>query len=78
MYDFFKGQQGQEFKHKVQKIQGDSTKIREAQEHRTYTTRQRSDLTCTNETCTAHKPFEDMLLEFNKNKAYVKNGKLRK
>lgn len=78
MYDFFKGQQGQEFKRKVQKIQGDSAKIREAQEHRTYAPRQRSDLTCTNETCTAHKLFEDMLLEFNKNKAYVKNGKLRK
>ena len=78
MYDYFTGQQGQAFKSKIQQIQGSAAKLREVQEHRTYTPRQRSDLTCTDKTSTAHKPFEQMLSDFNKNKAYVQGGKLRK
>ena len=78
MYEYFKSQVGQEFKHKVQQIQGNAAKLREVQERRTYTPRQRNDLTCTDVTSTAHKPFQEMLDEFNKNKAYMKGGKLRR
>lgn len=78
MYEYFKGQQGQAFKSKIQQIQGNAAKLREVQERRVYTPRQRNDLTCTEETSTAHKPFEQMLDEFNRSKAYMKGGKLRK
>ena len=78
MYEYFKGQQGQAFKSKIQQIQGNAAKLREVQEHRIYTPRQRNDLTCTDQTSTAHKPFQEMLEDFNKNKAYMKGGKLRK
>ena len=78
LYEYFKSQVGQEFKHKVQQIQGNAEKLREVQERRTYTPRQRNDLTCTDVTSTAHKPFQEMLDEFNKNKAYMKGGKLRR
>ena len=78
MYEYFKGQQGQAFKNKIQSIQSNAAKLREVQEHRTYTPRQRNDLTCTEQTSTAHKPFEEMLKEFNETKVSMKNGKLRK
>lgn len=78
MYKFFTSQVGQEFKNKVQQIQGNAAKLREVQEHRTYTPRQRDDLTCTDKTSTEHKPFQQMLAEFNKTKITMKNGKLRK
>lgn len=78
MYEYFKGQQGQAFKNKIQQIQSNAAKLREVQEHRTYTPRQRNDLTCTDQTSTAYKPFEQMLEDFNKNKAYMRGGKLRK
>lgn len=78
MYEYFKGQQGQAFKNKIQQIQGNAAKLRETQEKRTYTPRQRNDLTITGETSTAHRPFEEMLKEFNKTKISSQNGKLRK
>lgn len=78
MYEYFKGQQGQAFKNKIQQIQSNAAKLREVQERRTYTPRQRNDLTCTDQTSTAHKPFEQMLKDFNKTKTTIKNGKLRK
>lgn len=78
MYDYLKNQQGQSFKNKIQSIQGASVKLRDAQEHRTYIPRQRSDLTITNHTSVAHKPFEEMLSDFNKIKVSTQNGKLRK
>lgn len=78
MYEFFSTQQGQTFKNKIQQIQGSAAKLRETQERRTYKPRQRDDLTCTGQTSTAHKPFEDMLKDFNKTKVSVQNGKLRK
>lgn len=78
MYEYFKSQQGQAFKSKIQQIQGSAAKLREAQERRTYTPRQRDDLTCTDVTSTAHKPFQEMLREFNETKVTMKNGKLRK
>lgn len=78
MYEFFKSQVGQEFKNKVQQIQGSAAKLREVQERRTYTPRQRDDLTCTNQTSTAHRPFEELLKEFKQTKVSMKNGKLRK
>ena len=77
-YDYFKSQQGQAFKNKIQQLQGGAAKLREVQEHRTYTPRQRNDLTCTDQTSTAHRPFEDMLKEFNKTKVSSQKGKLRK
>lgn len=78
MYEYFKSQPGQAFKNKIQQIQGSAAKLREIQEHRTYKPRQRDDLTCTGETSTAHKPFEDMLREFKETKVTTRGGKLRK
>lgn len=78
MYNFLKSPNGQQFKNKVQQIQGSSVKIREAQENRTYIPRQRNDLTITNHTCTAHKPFEEMLNDFKKTKVEMRSGKVRK
>ena len=78
MYDFFQSQQGQAFKSRIQSIQGTSVKIRAVQEARTYTPRQRNDLTCTDQHSTANRPFEDLLADFNKTKVSVKGGKLRK
>ena len=78
MYEYFKSQQGQAFKSKIQQIQGSAAKLRDVQERRTYVPRQRDDLTITDQHSTAHKPFEDMLREFNETKISTKNGKLRK
>jgi DNA-binding helix-hairpin-helix protein with protein kinase domain len=78
MYDFLKEQSSQKFKNKLQQIQGNSAKIAKAQENRTYTPRQRNDLTITDQHCESNKPFEELLSEFNKDKAYMKNGKLRR
>ena len=78
MYEYFQSQQGQAFKSKIQSIQGNSVRKRTEQEARTYTPRQRNDLTCTDKHSTANKPFEALLSEFNKNKAYMQGGKLRK
>lgn len=78
MYEYLNSQSGQAFKTKMQSIQGNSAKLRAVQESRTYQPRQRSDLTITDKTSTAHKPFEHMLAEFNKEKAYMRGGKLRK
>lgn len=77
-YEYFKSQQGQAFKNKIQQLQGNATKVYEIQEHRTYRPRQRNDLTCTNETNTASKPFEEMLKEFKETKISMQRGKLKK
>lgn len=78
MYDYFQSPQGQAFKSKIQSIQGGAMKIRAVQEQRTYTPRQRNDLTCTDKHSDATKPFEELLAEFNKTKITRQNGKLRK
>lgn len=78
MYDYLNSPAGQAFKSKIQSIQGSAVKLRNTQETRTYQPRQRNDLTITDKHSTANKPFEQMLDEFNKNKAYMKSGKLRK
>ena len=78
MYDYIKSPQGQSFKNKIQSIQGSSAKIYESQAHRTYTPRQLNNLTIANKTCEVHPPFEDLLAQFNENKATVRNGMLRK
>lgn len=78
MYDFFKTQQGQSFKSTMQKVQGNAAKIEETQNRRTYRPRQRNDLTITDQTCVANKPFEELLKDFNKTKITRQNGKLRK
>ena len=78
MYDYLKSPAGQSFKSKIQSIQGSAVKLRNTQESRTYQPRQRDDLTITDRHSDANKPFEQMLADFNKNKAYVQGGKLRK
>lgn len=78
MYEYFKSQGAQAFKSKIQSIQGSSVKIRGAQEQRTYQPRVRDDLTITDKHSTANKPFEEMLRDFNKNKAYMSGGKMRR
>lgn len=78
MYEYLKSPAGQSFKSKIQSIQGNSVKLRATQENRTYVPRQRSDLTITDQTCKAYKPFEDMLKDFNKTKVTMQGGKLRK
>ena len=78
MYEYIKSQPGQSFKSKMQSIQGNSVKVYEAQSHRTYTPRQRSDLTITDRTCETIKPFEELMREFKKDKVTMQNGKLRK
>ena len=78
MYDYFVGQNGQSFKSKIQSIQGNSVKIRTSQEQRTYQPRQRNDLTITDKHSIANKPFEELLADFNKNKAYMSGGKMRR
>lgn len=77
-YEFFKSQQGQSFKNKIQQLQGNAAKLRDVQEKRTYKPRQRDDLTIEGMTSSEHASFEDMMKEFNKNKAFMKGGKLRK
>ena len=78
MYDYFVSQNGKAFKKEMQSIQGNSAKIKRAQEQRTYQPRQRNDLTITDKHATATKPFEELLDEFNKNKAYMRGGKMRR
>lgn len=77
-YEFFKSQQGQSFKNKIQTLQGSARKIRNAQEQRTYKPRVRDDLTIEGLTSTEHDSFEEMLRGFNETKVTMKNGKLRK
>lgn len=78
IYEYLNTQPCQAFKSKIQSIQGNATKIRSAQESRTYRPRQRSDLTITDKTSTAYKPFEEMLADFNETKVTMRGGKLRK
>ena len=78
MYDYLKSPAGQSFKSKIQSIQGGAVKLRAVQESRTYQPRQRNDLTITDKHSTANKPFEQMLADFNRDKAYMKGGKMRK
>ena len=78
MYEYLNSQAAQSFKSKIQSIQGNSVKIRTAQESRTYQPRQRNDLTITDKHSEATKPFEQMLKEFNQTKVSMQGGKLRK
>lgn len=78
MYEFFTSQNGQSFKNKIQNIQGNSKKLQTIQEARTYTPRQRNDLTIENKHSEESQNFEEMLAEFKKVKPHFKGGKLRK
>lgn len=78
MYDFLNSPAGQQFKSKIQSIQGNSAKLRATQESRMYQPRQRSDLTITDKHAEATKPFEELLSDFNKTKVTKQKGKLRK
>lgn len=77
-YEFFKSQQGQGFKNKMQQLQGNARKIRNVQEQRTYKPRQRDDLTIEGLTSSEHASFEDMMREFKETKVSMKKGKMRK
>lgn len=77
-YEYFKSQQGQAFKGKMQQLQGNAAKLRKTQESRTYTPRQRNDLTIENMTSSEQASFEDMMKKFNETKVSLKGGKLRK
>ena len=77
-YEFFKSQQGQSFKTKMQQLQSNAAKLRNVQEQRTYKPRQRDDLTIEGQTSSEYKSFEDMMKEFKETKVSMKNGKLRK
>lgn len=76
-YEFFKSQQAQSFKNKIQQLQGNATKLRAIQDG-AYSPRRRDNLTLEGKTSTEQKSFEQMIDEFNKNKAYMKKGKMRK
>ena len=78
MYEYFKSQPAQQFKKEIQKVQSNSAKEADHQEKRQYTPRQRNDLTITEQTCQAHKPFEQLMREFKQTKISTQNGKLRK
>lgn len=78
LYDLLKEQSSQKFRNKIQQIQGNAAKIEKLQENRTYTPRQRTDLTITDQHCEANKPFETLLSDFKKEKVTVVNGKFRK
>lgn len=77
-YEFFKSQQGQSFKNKMQQLQGSARKLRDVQEKRTYKPRVRDDLTIEGLTSTKHDPFEEMLRDFKETKVTMKGGKLRR
>lgn len=77
-YEFFKSQQGQGFKNKMQQLQGSARKLRDIQEKRTYKPRQRDDLTIEGLTSSEHASFEDMMREFKETKVSMKKGKMRK
>ena len=78
MYEFFTSQNGQSFKNKIQNIQGNSRKLQTIQGARTYTPRQRNDLTIENKHSEESQNFEEMLAEFKKVKPHFKGGKMRK
>ena len=78
MYEYITSQSGQEFKSRMQKIQGHSINVCNKQDNRVYSPRQRNDLTITNETACAVKPFEELLRDFNKTKMTMQSGKMRK
>lgn len=79
MYKYCKSQVGQDVKHKMQAIQSNAAKEFDYQQKRTYTPRQRDDLSIEGKTCETKQPFEDMMKEFKKNnKVTMQGGKLRK
>lgn len=76
-YDFIKSQQGGMFKSALQKIQSNSMKIKNTQDNRTYTPKQREDLTINGKT-TDNRSFEQMLQDFKNSKQPVVNGRMKK
>ena len=77
-YEFFKSQQGQSFKNKIQSLQGSARKLRDVQEKRTYKLRVRNDLTIEGFTSNEHAAFEEMLDKFKETTISMKKGKFRK
>lgn len=77
-YEYFKSQQAQAFKNKMQQLQGGAAKLRGIQERRVYTPKRRTDLTIEGVTSNEHASFEDMIKEFNQTKVTTQKGKMRK
>lgn len=77
-YEFFKSQQGQGFKNKMQQLQGNAKRLRDVQEKRTYKPRVRDDLTIEGVTSSEHAAFEEMLDKFKETQISIKKGKMRK
>ena len=65
------------FKSALQKIQSNSMKIKNTQDNRTYTPKQREDLTINGKT-TDNRSFEQMLQDFKNSKQPVVNGRMKK
>lgn len=76
-YEFIKSQQGMSVKSTIQKIQGNSVKIKNSQDSRTYSPRVRNNLTIEGKT-NNNKSFEQMLKDFKDTKITITNGKYRK
>jgi hypothetical protein len=73
MYVYFKDNTS--LKNQLQKIQGNSQKIYNSQQSKVYTPRQRNDLTITNITAKANRPFEDLLKDFHNQEQLKKKHK---
>ena len=59
LYNYLK--KNLDFNNKMKQIQGNTAKIYEQQHTKTYKPRVRQDLTCTDQTCMAYNPFEELL-----------------
>lgn len=77
-YEYLTGTHAQNFKTKMQQLQSSAAKLRDVQEKRTYKPRVRDDLTIVGETSTSHQSFEQMISDWKKEAAHMRNGKLRK
>ena len=77
-YEYLTGVNAQNFKTKMQQLQSSAAKLRDVQEKRTYKPRVRDDLTIVGETSTNHQSFEQMISDWKKEAAHMRNGKLRK
>ena len=73
LYNYLK--KNLDFNNKMKQIQGNTAKIYEQQHTKTYKPRVRQDLTCTDQTCMAYNPFEELLEKFEANKNKDKGGK---
>lgn len=76
MFEFLQSQSA--FKNRITSIQGSAAKLYDAQQHRSYMPRERTDLTIVGKEDKPYKPFEEMLHDFSQTKIKNQGGKLRK